>query len=587
MMHVRAVHKAELAYRVAMVLASLVFAGGASWGAMVGSRHDFVDNGFTGGGVCAECHIPHGAKEVRLYPRDVGAAGVDGTVTLLCQDCHKAASPSVPAGAEWTAVAAAVTPPAYPHGTDTRYNTCTTCHSHAGSFGPPPNDDCLTCHKLAGISSLNIDQYFDGIGDANPLILSQHNMYYKTDANTATYEPSWPAAAGGDANECKKCHGDKAEDGAFLKHPSATVRTETLATSPRFGKLRSVFLAYSDATGNAVLPAYGRSDADKTTYEPFCLRCHAGEARASTPSSAKFGGALPAQQVGPTSRADPATQQAAPAPPASGWIVPPVPAKDGQLASPYLNQDPAGTLTNPFYFAYYDSPTLKGNGHGAANSLIQTPAVAMNRTCLSSGGKGSVDGCHVTHGSKSRFLLDDTAIPFAPGIQTATQVGTGVCLNGDCHVPGVNFALPQAAGKTVSTFHGWWNTTPASILHDNSPLGGVGTPPAADGMAQWHTFTGSNMNISASPPLGLVGVLPFYASQAASIQNRIYPTATALTTEWVHCLTCHDPHGTGPDTQPGMLRRYDNTMESATKAVTTPPKAATAGSDLCGQCHVE
>lgn len=568
----RVVPRAGRAVLLRGLLAAVALWAGAGVGraAIVNSKHDFVTYGFSGGGACAACHIPHAAKEVRLYPREVGAVGVvDGTLLLLCKDCHKDASPALPTGGGWSTVVGAPVPPAYPHGAG--YDNCTACHSHSAvdPFGPPPNDDCLTCHRSGGVAaSLNIDAFFAGVGSdaASPdaAIRSQHNIYYKTDGNVSTYEPLWPAAAGGNANECKKCHGDKAEDGVALKHPSATVKT--VVSGARAGKLQSAFLVYSAANGNAILPAYARNDTDKRTYEVFCLNCHRGKARSTTPASEKFGGALPGSfQAGPTLRTDPASQQGAPTPPASGWVVPPVPPKDGRLVSPFLNPDPDGTATKPWYFAYYET-----NGHGVANSLIQVPAAAMDRTCLS-GGSNSIDGCHVPHGSKSRFLLDDTNLPFAPGIVTASQVGTGVCMAGDCHVVGVGFSLSQAGpSRTVSSFHGWWNTTPASILHDNTPLGGIGVPPAADGMALWRTYGAGNMNISASPVL--TGLLPFYASGTTTeIQARTYPTA--LTTQWLHCLTCHDPHGTGPGTEPAMLRRYDDAM--------------TYTSPLCGQCHVE
>ncbi|MEW6486879.1 MAG: cytochrome c3 family protein [Thermodesulfobacteriota bacterium] len=539
-----------------------VFLAAAAPAQMVGSRHDFVQYGFSGGGACAACHVPHNAATIRLYPRPVGA-----TVLLLCKDCHKDASPALPTGPGWTTVTGAPTPPRYPHPAETRFDDCTRCHAHIGPdpFGPPPNDDCLTCHKAGGVSSIDIDGLFAQIGEnlePNPPILSQHNAYYITDGNTGTYEPFWPAAAGGNANECKKCHGDKAEDGVALRHPSSTVRL--VETGPRTGMLRSAFLVYSDASGNAMTPtatyAYPRQPDDKRLYELFCANCHKGKPEGSTPVSEKLGGPLGGSQVGPTLRTNPANQQPPPSPPASGWIVAAVPPKDAQLPAPYLNDRATG---RPEYFAYFGT-----NGHG--NLAAPISGGTMDRTCLS-GGTNGFDGCHVPHGSRSRFLLDD-ALMFPPaGIKTASGVGTAVCMAADCHVPGVNFALDQSAGQ-ISTFHGWWAN--GTVLHDNSPLnGGVPPFPALDGMSQWRVYGKANMNISgAAAP---VGILPFYGDPAGAteLHQRAYPTALSGTASWVSCLTCHDPHGTGPDTEPGMGRRFDDTM-----SYTSP---------LCGECHVE
>lgn len=529
---------------------------------MVGSAHDFVQYGFSGGGACAACHVPHNAATIRLYPRAAG-----NTLLLLCKDCHKDSSPALPTGPGWTTLVGAPVPPRYPHPAEPRFNECTRCHPHIGPdpFGPPPNDDCLNCHKADGVSSIDIDGLFAGIGEnlapAGP-ILSQHNVYYNTDGNTGTYEPFWPAAAGGNANECKKCHGDKAEDGVALRHPSSTVRL--VETGTRTGMLRSAFLVYSEASGNAKTPtstyAYARHTVDKRLYEPFCLNCHRGQPAGTTPVSEIFSGPLGAGQVGPTLRTNPANQQAAPSPPASGWIVAAVPPKDGQLPAPFLNDRSAG---KPEYFAYFGT-----NGHGAPKGLI-TVTNDMDRTCVSGGGN-AYGGCHVPHGSRSRFLLDDGAM-FPPGVKTASGVGTGVCMAADCHVPGVNFALDQSEAQ-ISTFHGWWAN--GTVLHDNSPLnGGVPPFPALDGMCQWRVYGKANMNISgAAAP---VGILPFYGDPAGSSEfhQRTYPTALSGTAYWASCLTCHDPHGTGPDTEPGMVRRFDDIMN-----YTSP---------LCGECHVE
>lgn len=133
--------RAGSGFSLFVVLALSLFAPAGALGAMVNSVHDFVDDGFTGGGVCAECHVPHGALDSRLWPRDATDPYV--APALLCMDCHthgnvpiKDIQPSL--GAAWSAVAKVVR--RVPHDLDYQnppssgnytFRNCTAvCHRH-------------------------------------------------------------------------------------------------------------------------------------------------------------------------------------------------------------------------------------------------------------------------------------------------------------------------------------------------------------------------------------------------------------------------------------------------------------------------
>jgi len=215
---------------VPLVLAGFLAAPAPA--AMVGSPHDFVDNGFTGGGVCAECHVPHGAQDQRLWAR-VGNTGYTTYPARLCMDCHDG---TLPTGAGWDTVTGVVAPP-YPHTTDPKYDNCGTCHDHKKSF-VIPNDDCLVCHTTsangglfddATEASFEVDRFFNGIGAVNDsTILSQHNIRYQVDGDFNTPE-------GASLNECKKCHGNGTKhpsDAAFLVYPDDLASAGVTAGDP-------------------------------------------------------------------------------------------------------------------------------------------------------------------------------------------------------------------------------------------------------------------------------------------------------------------------------------------------------------------
>ena len=78
-------------------------------------------------GICAECHIPHGAFEVRLWGRDLGGAAV---VDDLCIDCHDGAAPA------WASSAQNVA------------DVKNSYHDFSDNPGIAPRGSCSACHEL-------------------------------------------------------------------------------------------------------------------------------------------------------------------------------------------------------------------------------------------------------------------------------------------------------------------------------------------------------------------------------------------------------------------------------------------------------
>lgn len=495
---------------------------------MVGGKHDFVDNGFTGGGVCAACHVPHGAGDSRLWPRVGDSASYPTAPLRQCMDCHDG---SMPTGSGWPDPWPGPPPPppgahigdvAGDHAAlscrDQGQQNCGSCHLHQEGFTMV--EGCFDCHTTVAQAELirgagnalfpdateqcmQTDREFDGLGvdDAQIPLLSQHNV-----------------AAG--AVDCQKCHGSG--------HPGD-----------------DGLLAYPDNVGTHLLGDAVPRSANLADYQDFCLACHDGQDESTNPvPDTTFTGSPTANQVAPSEPTDPAALQAS-----QPWVVPAVPAKTS-----------VGAVTQPPYFAFYET-----NGHGADTALISSSP--MNVTCLA-GGTGQ--GCHAAHGTQNRYLIDDSVL--GTGIDSVAEFGTDVCYG--CHLVGVNFG---DAGS-VSLFHNFSGN--GTVLHDNS----IDTASAPDGMAQMRLLpfnSTSNlyyMNITSF--VTAMGAMPFYegSEEANKIHQRSYP-GTLSTSNWVHCLTCHDPHGTGPGgtgtlppDEPGMLRRYPTTQ----------------GYDdaLCGQCHV-
>ncbi|MBI5017080.1 MAG: hypothetical protein HZB55_16535 [Deltaproteobacteria bacterium] len=513
----RSLHRAGLSFVMALALALPARA------AIINSKHDFVNDGFTGGGACAACHVPHNANTAAgyLYPRPGNTVDFSTAPARLCMDCHKwpapTTAPTPPANAGFPATWPVGHEPPNPtakHALASGYAECGRCHKHKDSFKPDTNP-CLDCHQVvagftwSGGEVANYDdgydpevaKFFADLGGARgatpPTIRSQHNLRYNPAGDLRT------AAE----NECRKCHG--------LQHPNDTV----FLVDAR----KVAYSKESTTTG------------DFSAYEPLCLSCHDGVAT-TTPSDQRFnvaGYTIPANQVAPTSVTNPAVLQAS-----APWVVPAVP--------PW---SPLPTPAVP-YFANY-----KLNGHGAPLSLISGGQMA--KTCLAGGPQ---EGCHTAHGSTSRFLLAQG--PFSADLVTASQVAVGVCYG--CH-PVADLSTTLMASR----FHAWMGDN--TVLHDDGRHGDT----AGDGVAPWSAYGVANMNITAARTPS--AVLPFYGDPAVSpgneIHRRTYLTTPLTTNHWLHCLTCHDPHGTGPITEPGMLRLFDSVMD-----YTSP---------LCGQCHVK
>ncbi len=447
--------------------------------------------------------------------------------------------------------------------------------SAAASSFRVPNSDCLMteCHSSGAVrASLNVDAQFDGIGRITTgavvdALRSQHNIAYADDGNLSTIE----TAA---VNECKKCHGDGLyhryrRTGAWLAYPSAIG---------------------ANAAGQAIPRPAGPN---YSQYQDFCLSCHRGKVWGTTPAVEMFNGPVPPdpvggapQQVAPSSRSNPAALQTA-----APWRVAAVPGKDANLASPHTNVDPDGTATRPYYLAYYET-----NGHGRATGIkAPTP---MDVTCLANG--VGPQGCHGPHGTKSRYLISDlfTSAP-APALVTAAQVSQSLCVN--CHVPGL----------AIVGFH---SLAPHYRPHVSSALAlGYMAPFANVNLQDSGPITNLSVGRLATQPI--TTLLPFYADtntvvadgNGARIEQRLYGSGTAvpalatpaapnppLSRDWIHCLTCHDPHGTSllyqgtveygelgdrtPNTR-GMLRKFPTIWLA-------PPVGSFTADALCGECHL-
>ncbi len=499
--------------------------------AMVGGPHDFVDNGFTGGGVCAACHYPHNAQDQRLYPRDNTGSGF-GVPKRLCMDCHDG---TLPTGDGWDTVTG-VTPPPFPHGTSAVYDACTQCHSHRRGF-VIPNEDCLECHTTSangGVfddttqANLEVDRYFNGIGYVNDSgILSQHNIQYAADGNFDTSEDA-------SQNECKKCHGwggKHPTDAAFLVYPDDV---------PGLGKVAGDPIARSS---------------DYSAYQSFCLACHDGVDEG--PADAwrqEFNGTVPPGQVPPSDRTDPSNQQAA-----APWVVPAVPPKDVNAGSPYTSGPP--------FFEYYET-----NGHGLDTSAVEENP--MNVTCLA-GGAGQ--GCHNPHGTPNRFLADAL---FGTGLDTVGEFVQSVCYG--CHVE-ADLTDPDKAILQKNDFHGWSEDRPG--LHIPVGVGMVRWRAISEGWSMWIADPFQDPNGAGVFPdaYAETAILPFYSGTTGPVEDRVY--APTLGTDWVSCLTCHDPHGTAPTAQFHTGTPDDTGPETTEAMLRKFPVTWDYTDALCGECH--
>ncbi|GAB4262966.1 MAG: hypothetical protein Kow0092_13550 [Deferrisomatales bacterium] len=523
-------------------------------------KHDAASDGGT---FCWDCHDPHGdraagAGNIYMVHAQVtqvsdgvfgkpvttvapvfvaNTTGTDyakssGSYDGICQVCHTTTNHYTASSGDG-------------HNAALR---CTQCHRHASGFAGGADNSCLHCHTSdtsngGGLSNLKVDALFNGIGyDADdPSLMSQHNIRYDqtgaVDRDVAT--PDTP-----DDNECKKCHGSN--------HPSST---RLLVYPDDYGTHKAGDPVPRAATGEG--------------YQEFCLACHDGRRKtadgAYPASFQQLNGTDPAAlgQVRPTDPADPAAQQTS-----APWSVPPVPPKnpDGTVnAVPYFEND-SGSEN------YFET-----NGHGRASGMSGQP---MNYTCLNVAGG---EGCHVAHGSKNRFLIEDsgnmdggTGLP-GEALDTVGEFAVNICYA--CHTYSLLKDPDFAGGYAQNFFHTWKGDQ--TVVHD-----GQSDPGASQGLggAPWDVLTGGFMDI-ADKTYAHSGALAFWADLSAPIQARVYtPNDPGSATKHIlTCLTCHDPHGTAgtwvhnesgaADSTQGMPRRY--------------PKSWDYLDPLCSECHGE
>ncbi len=143
-------------------LLTLMSAATANAAGIVGSKHDLTTKGYPYG-LCSECHTPHGAQDIRLWPRTSrgtapGAIVSPATlaVSKVCLDCHQYDSmtelPTLPNASgvkAWGAVGwnpvqlydntGNLTLTTHSGSTD---KNCTDCHPHNKGFSPIPCDSC-------------------------------------------------------------------------------------------------------------------------------------------------------------------------------------------------------------------------------------------------------------------------------------------------------------------------------------------------------------------------------------------------------------------------------------------------------------
>lgn len=281
----RTPHLARAAVSLVVVLFVLVGAG-ISAAQMVGSAHDFVDDGFTGGGVCAACHVPHGAEADRLWVR---TPGLGAPVDRLCLDCHEDSDVSgcgdMPTGPGW--------PVAWDY---TNHCPPPLRYDHYAGTGIDPDTNSGNGHGKA-------------TGQSQPMRLSCvagngpqgcHTMHQPT-TNRYLIDPLFdPATTVGEFGEmCLSCHtpglvegfhnfgGHYDEDGVrpFNSTPNATV-----VYKPVGGPATTILPFFVNATDmidvrwfrDATHPQVG---ADSI----MCLTCHNPHGTATTAHTNEFG----------------------------------------------------------------------------------------------------------------------------------------------------------------------------------------------------------------------------------------------------------------------------------------------------------
>lgn len=544
------------------------------------SSHNFVDNGFTGGGVCSECHAAGGgAADNRLFRWDYG-----GSDPAMCQNkCHGAV-PSLPLTDPGWATVTGVTPIPAPHSCVN--GRCAYCHNGEVSFC-----NCLDCHQTGLSDTLlcrtpqdfdsgstaqpvqtEVAKFFPGITGFTPMsgLLSSHNVKYDAASGSLCSSAN---------NECLKCHG-----GSEALHPGVgIVKTPVTAAT----KEQSAILVYPDdpdgagplVRGNPIIspdlttPKVTDAAAWNAFYlekrQLFCLSCHDGRV----------------DQVGADITLN-------------GASVPPVPRYNYNSGAPYTTGIPYFADTGETDFAnknYFES-----NGHGIS---ADTRSLPMNLTCLgeevkpkeaSNGGTTGITvgaGCHSVHGTANYSLIRDAAaagtVDLGTGVNTAEEMASAVCLG--CH--------DRGAMRLFGTgFHVWMgNKSTDRMIHLDGTCDSVNTnssvfwrmlPPASA------TRPGNNMGTGTPATLG--SIMPFFNTRTSDLKTgRIYGTQSFDSVDCVqtasssgsvvNCLTCHEAHGTFSHYQQG-----DSTSSTPGSygMVRLPTTDMDYDDELCGQCHV-
>ncbi|PLX43922.1 MAG: hypothetical protein C0609_06895 [Deltaproteobacteria bacterium] len=518
-----------------------------------GSTHDFVDDGFRGGGVCDECHSAGGTSpENRIFRWGPGGS----TDAVLCATkCHL--SGSMPGDPAWALVTGKTPPPLghpTPVGPARCFDSVRGCHGDRASG--TLYADCLGCHNDAYMSSTfaitsnydsqvgasGIDKFF-GFAQYKPYtdspgtILSSHSITYDEGKDL-----SLPVN-----NECLKCHGAVAAQ----YHPGGS-DTELPNKTP--------LLVYPDDTSSNTMGTgitlTNEAAPDYRELEEFCLSCHDGNADA--------GGAD--IQL-------------------SGVNVPPVPRYDyneGYAAENdnYATATPYFALSNTSTANFMAENYFEQNGHGKDKGLSGND---MNLGCLARGETGQeLMGCHTAHGSISYYNLDYYHYPTV--IDTADELGTDLCMS--CHDGSGTYGF----SGNHSGFHTGFSDT---LLH-------VGATSSAVTWYHEEFSDPPNNTIRSSMPRKApvytgteLRILPFFTGPGADLESgRVYNGGSGSTpvniasTPTVICITCHDPHGTSE-----RYDIYDDTLTPVQQSTVAMPRKFLKDfyydDPLCMECHVE
>lgn len=544
------------------------------------SKHNFVDNGYTGGGVCSECHAAGGgAADSRLFNWNL--SGSDPGMCL--NKCH-GASPSLPMTDPGWANVTGVTPISAPH--DCVNGRCEWCHNQNVEVykcldcHAPGISDTLMCRTpqnfdsgtIADPSQTEVSKFFTGISGFSPMagLLSSHNIKYNTTGTLSSPTD----------NECLKCHGV----GAATVHPGLKINSAILeypddpdGAGPLV-KGSKIIAPHLNGTTNTTPAAWNAYY--KAKRQDFCLACHDGRVDEA--------GALITL---------------------NGVSVPAVPKKNYNSGGPnYTTGVPyfadTGTTKDNYPAANY----YVNNGHGMGSDSRNLP---LALTCLGeevkdkeadNGGTTGITvgaGCHSAHGTANYSLIRDTvtegSVNLGTAVNTAEELTNGVCLG--CHTRTTMRNYPSHVG-----FHVWMGYSPTSrMIHLDGACDNAGDyssvhwrklPPA--------TATRPGNNMSTGVTLFETLMPYFNARNADLVTGRIYGSQTfdsndctqsaGSTGSVIACITCHDPHGTFSVYQQGDVGvpgTYGMVRWPTADFQVYPGSSGTDPVDpLCSKCHI-